>query len=234
MPVPSHLYSKKIVSWCSEETPSVCAPLPLSCHWVQLKGSWLCLYTLPWANCIWYWGIDQIPLRPLFPKLKRPSSLSLSLQEGSFSPFIIFMTSLTCLQYVHHCIEEPRTGHNTWTVSSPGLSRREGSPPSPCCPVLAQDLCCKGALLAYSHIVAYLFCQTVFQVIGFQMVDIQHILVHFLLNFMRFLSGHFSRLMRSVWVAAWSFGTSSTSPSFVSLATLQNERSALSFRPSVL
>lgn len=58
-----------MVSWCSEETSTVCAPLPLLCHWEQLEGPWLCLCTLPWSNCVWYWGIDQIPLRFLFPNL---------------------------------------------------------------------------------------------------------------------------------------------------------------------
>lgn len=60
------------------------------------------------------------------------------------------------------CTEEPRTGHNTLAVSSVGLSRGGGSPALTCCPqsfALAQDtvnlFCCKGALLAYSHVGAY-------------------------------------------------------------------------------
>lgn len=82
-----------------QRKPPVFVPHCLwSCHWTQLKGPWLCLYTLPWSNCICYWGIDQIPLRFLFPNLNRPISLSISLQERSFSPFTIFMLSLTCLQ----------------------------------------------------------------------------------------------------------------------------------------
>lgn len=136
---------------------------------------------------------------------------------------------------------EPRTRHKTPAVSSPGLSRGEGrSTPSSCCPqssTVAQDtislLCCKGALLAYSDVVAYLFCQAVFQKIGFQMIGVQHILVHFLLNFLRFLSGHFSRLLRSIWMATQPFGTSATSPSFVSPANLRKEHSALSSRSLV-
>lgn len=132
--------------------------------------------------------------------------------------------------------EEPRAGHNTPAVSSPGLSRGEGSPPSTCCPqpaapspALAQDtisfLCHQGALLAHSHVVACLFCQA-----GFQKIGVQCILVHFLLKFIRFPSGHLSRLLRSVWMPVWPFGISATSPSFVSPANLQNEHSTLSCR----
>lgn len=94
----SSLTVKKLFLDVQRKPPGFVPRCLWSCHWTQLKAPWLCLYTLPWSNCICYWGIDQIPLRLLFPNLNRPISLSISLQERSFSPFTIFMLSLTCLQ----------------------------------------------------------------------------------------------------------------------------------------
>ena len=102
-------------------------------------------------------------------------------------------------------------------------------------PYAAQDtispLCCKGALLAYGQVAACQDPWVLFRQAVFQLISVQHILVPFpFWNFMGFLSGHFSVLLRSLSMAAGPSGISTTPPRFVSSENFLREHSAPSSR----
>jgi len=152
-------------------------------------------------------------------------------------------------------MEGHRTGPSTPGVASPVLNKGEGSPPSTCWQYLsstAQDnvhcLFCKGTLLAHVQLGVCQDPQGLCCNITFQLGDPLHILVHgvvppqrqdlapwhlSLLNFMRFLSTHFSSLLRSFWMAAQPSSASVNPPSLVSSENLLRVHSTSSSRSLV-
>ncbi|KAK4830496.1 hypothetical protein QYF61_011409 [Mycteria americana] len=97
-------------------------------------------------------------------------------------------------------------------------------------------------LLAHVQLVEHdpqvLFCKAAFHLVSPQPELVHGVIppqvqdLQFpLLNSIRFLSAHFSSLLRSLWTLAQSFGVSATRPSFATSANLLRVNSAPSSRP---
>lgn len=87
-PIFSHLPCKKSVFWCSDgiSPVSICTYCLLCCHWAPLKRA--LLWNLPSSIYTCWW---DIPLSPLFSRLKSPGSFSLYLQERCSHPSLILV-----------------------------------------------------------------------------------------------------------------------------------------------
>lgn len=197
--------------------PSLCI------HCLRMHGPFLPINVTPWA---FSFGLNN------------PCSLSLSSQEWYFSPFVFFMAYFWMLSTVSMfsiplwSSELDTIPGVAWTVLSEAC---EGSPwpAGSILPNASQDavgLLCSTLLGQVPpddpQDLQSLFCQAAFQldapkhnlVHGVFPLQVQKFAV-FLVNFMKFLSAHFSSLLRYLWMTAGPFGISATYPIFVRLCS---------------
>lgn len=220
--------------WESSPCCSSSQSVPVaSCHVTgHYWTDWLCPFcTLSSAVHRLWWDPPETPL------VKSPSSLVPSSWEVLQSPhylcpFSELSQAFPCLLYT----EEPRTGHSPAGVASPVQSRGAGPPPSICRLHFAK--CSWGSwafsaarahsLLKFNHLSSRTpgpFLPSCFPA-GWPPAHIYMRLHlsrsrtwHFLFNFMQFL-------LRSFWMAVWSFEMPVTHPSSVSPASLLRVHSA--------